>query len=114
MFQSPAYNSTAAASERVAWRLDDVLTEDDRFDFSRPFLPERLVGARELTFLSPDERIVLNQIRAHGYLTLFGLAGYARVDFRAGEERYLLVTPRRRALRMEWDTPRARRRLEEF
>ena len=69
----PAYDSTAAASERVAWRLDDVLTEDAAFDFSRPFLPERLAEARALSFLSRDEQRVLNHVRAHGYLCLFGL-----------------------------------------
>lgn len=73
MIHTPAYDSTAAASERVAWKLDDVLSADDRFDFTRPFLPAGLVDAEQLPFLSPAEQLALNHIRAHGYLCLFGL-----------------------------------------
>jgi hypothetical protein len=72
MSRSPAYESTTAASERVAWTLDDVLTEHARFDFSRPFLPAPMLG-EHLGFLAPDEQLALNHIRAHGYLCMFGL-----------------------------------------
>jgi hypothetical protein len=67
------YASALRASESVAWRLDTVLPLDARLDFSRPFLPEALVGAEPLTFLDARERRVLNHIRAHGYLCTFGL-----------------------------------------
>jgi hypothetical protein len=101
MHTAPAYDSTAAASERVAWKLDDILAEDDRFDFGQPFLPDRLVGAEELDFLSAEERLTLNHIRAHGYLCLFGLVeefilpyvldqARARLDAPSAELRSLL------------------------
>src|SRR5262249_50625095 len=41
--------------------------------FSRPFLPESLARVEPLGFLTPRERVVLNQIRGHGYLYLFGV-----------------------------------------
>lgn len=67
------HSSVLRASERVAWRLFDVLAEEDELDFSKPFLPESLVQAEALSFLDEDERRVLNHIRAHGYLCIFGL-----------------------------------------
>lgn len=67
------YESALRASERVAWRLDEVLPEGSVFDFERPFLPDSLVGASALEFLSAAEQLALNQIRAHGYLCTFGL-----------------------------------------
>jgi hypothetical protein len=67
------YESALRASQRVAWKLEDVLPEATRFGFERPFLPEALAGARALSFLDEDEQRALNQIRAHGYLCLFGL-----------------------------------------
>ena len=69
----PDYESTAATSERVAWRLDDLLDASTRFDFTRPLLPESLVRSAEIGFLDSRERLVLNHIRSHGYLCLFAL-----------------------------------------
>jgi hypothetical protein len=40
---------------------------------SRPFLPEALVGASGLEFLSPSEKLALNQIRGQSYLQLHSL-----------------------------------------
>lgn len=67
------YASALRASERVAWKLDDVFSEASGLDFSRPFLPETLVDSAALHWLAPAERRTLNQIRAHGYLSIFGL-----------------------------------------
>ena len=67
------YASALSASERVAWKLDDVFNQDAVLDFSQPFLPETLVDSAPLTWLSATERRTLNQIRAHGYLSIFGL-----------------------------------------
>jgi hypothetical protein len=47
--------------------------EDPRLDFTRPFLPGPLAGAEGLDFLSPVERLTLNQIRARAYLGLLEL-----------------------------------------
>jgi hypothetical protein len=67
------YGEVLAASERVAFRLDEVLPGEARFDFSRPFLPESLAQVEAVPFLSPRERLLLNQVRAHSYLATFGL-----------------------------------------
>jgi hypothetical protein len=67
------YEKTLATSQRVNWKIEEILRDDDRLDFARPFLPEALVRAGELPFLAPSERRTLNQIRGHAYLTMFGL-----------------------------------------
>ena len=67
------YKATLAASERTKWRVEDLIGEDKRLDFSKPFLPESLARVESLTFLSERERLVLNQIRGLGYLYTFGL-----------------------------------------
>lgn len=71
--QAPySYADVLHTAERVAFRVDDVLTPDARFDFTRQFLPETLARVEALSFLTPRERLVLNQIRAHAYLCMFG------------------------------------------
>ncbi len=67
------YEETLATSERIHWRVEDLIGGERRLDFSLPFLPEALACAEELDFLSTDEKRTLNQIRANGYLYLFGL-----------------------------------------
>jgi hypothetical protein len=57
----------------VNWRVEDLIGGDKRLDFSKPFLPESLARVEPLDFLSETERRILNQIRAHDYLYLFGL-----------------------------------------
>jgi len=73
MEQQYTYAATLAASERVRWRLEDVLDDDTRFDFSARFMPEGLAQVDGLGFLTPDERRTLNQIRGNTYLNIFGL-----------------------------------------
>lgn len=67
------YQNTYDQSQRIHWQIDDLISADKRLDFSRPFLPETFARSRALDFLSPKEQLVLNQIRAHGYLYTFGL-----------------------------------------
>jgi len=62
-----------AASDRVNWRVEDLIGGGKRLDFSMPFLPESLARVEPLDFLSENERRTLNQIRAHDYLYIFGL-----------------------------------------
>ena len=62
-----------AASEKVDWRVQDLMGPEHHFDFDKPFLPESLARVRRLEFLSPREQLLLNQIRGHGYLYTFGL-----------------------------------------
>lgn len=68
-----SYDSILAASERASFRVEDVIGPDRPLDFQRPFLPEVLARVEPLDFLTPDERIKLNQIRGNTYLVMFGL-----------------------------------------
>jgi hypothetical protein len=67
------YQGVLEASQRVNWRIEDIIGGDKRLDFTKPFMPESLAQVQGLTFLSPEEKRTLNQIRGHEYLTMFGL-----------------------------------------
>jgi hypothetical protein len=67
------YESALAASQKVMWRVEDVIGGEKRLDFSKPFMPESLARVEQLTFLDAAERLVLNQIRGHEYLCMFGI-----------------------------------------
>ncbi|MBZ0252952.1 MAG: hypothetical protein K8I02_06380 [Candidatus Methylomirabilis sp.] len=67
------YEAVLAASEKVKWRVEDLIGGERRLDFSKPFLPESLARVEELAFLTVEERRLLNQIRGHGYLYTFVL-----------------------------------------
>jgi hypothetical protein len=66
------YRSNLEASEKVNWRIEDVIGGRS-FDFTRPFLPEALAGVAYISCLSAAEKLKLNQIRGFTYLYLFGL-----------------------------------------
>jgi hypothetical protein len=68
-----SYESTLAASERIGWKVDDLIGGDKKLDFSKPFMPESLAQVKQLSFLAPEEQVTLNQIRGHEYLSMFGL-----------------------------------------
>ena len=68
-----SYTKALSASRKVNWQVEDLIGEGKRLDFTRPFLPESLARTRTLSFLSPNEQLLANQIRAHGYLHLFGV-----------------------------------------
>ena len=67
------YRDVLASSARAAWQAEDVLPDDAKLDFRRRFLPEALARTDGIAFMSEPERRVLNQIRGHEYLSLFGL-----------------------------------------
>jgi hypothetical protein len=67
------FEAALAASEQVNWRVEDLIGGDKRLDFGKPFLPEALARIEPLDFLTPKERLVLNQICGHDYLYIFGL-----------------------------------------
>jgi len=73
MYHDFNYEATLASSLRAAWRLDDVLREDQELDFSRNFMPESLARTAELDMLTDEQKRALNQIAAHEYLCVFGL-----------------------------------------
>jgi hypothetical protein len=67
------YSASLSASERVNWRVEDLIGNGKQLDFTRPFLPESLARVDSLPFLTRAERLALNQIRGHTYLCIFGL-----------------------------------------
>jgi hypothetical protein len=68
-----SYQSTLAAAQATPWRVEDIIGGDKQLDFSKPFMPEALAWMEPLTFLTADEKRVLNQIRGNTYLGIFGL-----------------------------------------
>jgi hypothetical protein len=73
MFHDFKYPAILAASSRSAWQLDDVIGPGAVLDFSKPFMPEKLARTEALDILSDAEKLTLNHIRGHEYLTMFGL-----------------------------------------
>jgi hypothetical protein len=68
-----SYQSALAVSERIGWKIEDLIGVDKRLDFTKPFMPESLAQVKQLSFLTPEEQTTLNQIRGHEYLAMFGL-----------------------------------------
>ncbi len=73
MNQQYTYQAALGASEKIHWRVEDLINEDKRLDFTKPFMPESLARVEQLSFLTSDERRTLNQIRGNAYLYIFGL-----------------------------------------
>ncbi|HEU4931854.1 MAG TPA: diiron oxygenase [Pyrinomonadaceae bacterium] len=67
------YQETLAASAKANWRIEDIIGGNKNLDFTKPFMPESLARVESLDFLSKEEKILLNQIRAYGYLYTFGM-----------------------------------------
>lgn len=67
------FQAAYAASQRVHWEIEDIIGGDKDLDFSKPFMPESLARVDALTFMTTPEKKVMNQIRGHGYLYVFGL-----------------------------------------
>ena len=68
-----SFRETLVASQRINWRIEDIIGGARQLDFSKPFLPEPLARNANLYFLTTDEKLVLNQIKGHTYLAIFGL-----------------------------------------
>jgi hypothetical protein len=73
MLNPYSYQAALAASESIHWRVEDIIGGDKRLNFTQPFMPESLAQAEPLTFLSTEEKRILNQIRGNAYLCIFGL-----------------------------------------
>lgn len=71
--RSYSYTSILGDAQRARWSLDEVAAHVHELDFTRPFLPERLVHTAGLDELDAHARLVLNHVRAHAYLRLFAL-----------------------------------------
>jgi hypothetical protein len=68
-----SFRETLVASQRINWRIEDIIGGDRQLDFTRPFLPDSLARTANMHFLTSSERLVLNQIKGHAYLAIFGL-----------------------------------------
>jgi hypothetical protein len=68
-----SYQETLAAAQKVNWRIEDIIGGDKRLDFTQPLMPESFARVEELGFLTPAEKLTLNQIRGFDYLCAFGL-----------------------------------------
>lgn len=98
------YASCVRNSEKVTWRLDEVMPETARLDFSKPFLPNELADNKELAgFLTDDERRTLNQIAGNAYLNLFAFV-----------EEYILATMAKHAQAEVFGDTNALRALVRF
>ena len=73
MYQQYSYEEVLSASERFSWRVEDLIGGERRLDFSKPFLPDSLARTQGMTWLTPEQRRIANQIRGAGYLYMFGL-----------------------------------------
>jgi hypothetical protein len=68
-----SFQETLLASQRINWCIENIIGGDKQLDFSKPFMPESLARVEGLNFLNADEKRILNQIRGHAYLCIFGL-----------------------------------------
>jgi hypothetical protein len=64
------YDQLLQGSVKNAWTVDDCFRGRD-FDFSKPLLPDRIAGVKNITCLDAVEQRKLNQIRGNTYCHLF-------------------------------------------
>jgi hypothetical protein len=67
------FRDILASSARAAWQIEDVLPPGAALDFSKRFMPENLARTAAIPFLDEEEARILNQIRGHEYLSIFGV-----------------------------------------
>jgi hypothetical protein len=65
-----SYDQVLNGSVHHAWTVDDCFQGRD-FDFSKPFLPDRIAGVKDIRCLDADEQRMLNQIRGNSYCHIF-------------------------------------------
>ena len=65
-----SYETCLDGSVKNAWTVDDCFQGRD-FDFTKPFLPDRIAGVSGIGCLSDLEKRKLNQIRGNSYCHIF-------------------------------------------
>ncbi len=65
-----SYTNCLQGSVKNAWTVEDCF-QGRTFDFSKPFLPERIAGVNDIACLDEDEKRKLNQIRGNSYCHIF-------------------------------------------
>lgn len=74
------YASCIKNSEKIAWKIEDVLSPEASLDYGRPFLPAALSGESRVPGLSGDAARKLNQISGYAYLNLFAFVEEYIID----------------------------------
>ena len=78
---SNEFGSAYRTALQVNWTIEDIIGGDKHLDFRKPFLPDAWVDADECSFLSDSEKLLLNHIRSHSYLHIFGFVEEFIVPF---------------------------------
>src|SRR4029453_14430602 len=65
-----SYETCLDGSVKNAWTVDDCFQGRD-FDFTKPFLPDRIAGVSGIGCLTDIEKRKLNQIRGNSYCHIF-------------------------------------------
>lgn len=65
------YRKCIELSERVAWRVEDVVPPGSVLDFTKSFMPSAMFFGGSLSCLDAQEALRLNQIFGNGYRYLF-------------------------------------------
>jgi hypothetical protein len=65
-----SYTDCLAQSIKSEWTVDDCF-QGREFDFSKPFLPNRIAGVEGISCLNDEEKLKLNQIRGNSYCHIF-------------------------------------------
>src|SRR5262249_2529381 len=65
-----SYEMALQGSVRNAWTVEDCFGGRD-FDFTKPFLPERIAAVAPIDCLDATEKGLLNEIRANSYCHIF-------------------------------------------
>ncbi|HBB34848.1 MAG TPA: hypothetical protein DDZ80_09400 [Cyanobacteria bacterium UBA8803] len=68
-----SYEQALHRAAKVNWRVEDIIGEEKRLDFTKRFLPEVLARVNDIQCLNEREKLLLNQIRGNSYLHIFGL-----------------------------------------
>ena len=68
-----SYESALKNAAKVNWHVEDIINDKKRLDFSKRFLPETLANVNNISCLTDQEKLLLNQIRGNSYLHIFGL-----------------------------------------
>ena len=72
-FEPTRYAKCVEVSKRIRWDTDRDVIRGRQFDFERPFLPDGLSKAAQLTFLSPAEKRLFSQVQGRTYANMFAL-----------------------------------------
>jgi hypothetical protein len=67
------YAKCIEVSKRICWDIDHDVIRGRQFDLTKKFLPDGLSHISRLTFLRPDEQLLLSQIQGRTYANMFGL-----------------------------------------